>query len=228
MKQLLINSALAIVCGFLGAAAFSQSGLADKRTEAYLLENPQILPAMVQAFEAREASERLAGLDDQVYEPFPGAFLGNPNGSKVLVEFTDYNCPFCKTSAADVKALIAQDPEVKVVIREWSIFQGSEIASRMALAAAEQGKFAEFHEAMFDLSPASPESVREAAERAGLDLDRAQEFGQSSVVNAELRNNALIAQQMGFTGTPSWIASGGAFEGAVGTSALQTALDRGT
>ena len=98
----------------------------------------------------------------------------------------------------------------------------------MALAAAEQGKFAGFHKAMFELAPASPESVREAAVRAGMDLARAQAFEQSPVVDAELRNNALMAQQLGFSGTPSWIAGGSAFEGAVGTSALQTALDRGS
>ena len=226
MKQLLTNAVLALACGFLGAATWSATGLADKRTEAYLMDNPQILPAMVQAFEEQEARDRLARMDNQVYKPFPGAVLGNPNGSKVLVEFTDYNCPFCKTSSQDVAALIEQDPEVKVVIREFPIFQGSDIASRMALAAAEQDKFAEFHKAMFDLAPASAASVREAAERAGLDLERARAFGQSRVVEAELRNNSLMAQQLGFDGTPSWIAGGRAFEGAVGTSALQAALDR--
>ncbi|NVE95329.1 DsbA family protein [Altererythrobacter lutimaris] len=226
MKQLLTTAALAAACGFLGAATWSVTGLADKRTEAYLLDNPQLLPAMAQAYEEQAASDRLAQIGDQVYEPFPGAVLGNPNGSKVLVEFTDYNCPYCRVASKQVADLIAQDPEVKVVIREWSIFQGSEVASRMALAAADQGKFPEFHKAMFELAPASAESVREAAERVGLDMTRAQEFGQSRVVEAELRSNALIAQQMGFTGTPSWIAGGTTFEGAIGTSALQTALDR--
>lgn len=226
MKQNLTIAALALAFGFLGAVLFSVSGLADRRTEAYLMDNPQLLPAMAQAYEEQAASERLAAIGDQVYEPFPGAVLGNPEGSKVLVEFTDYNCPYCRVSSADVEELIAKDPEVKVVIREWSIFQGSDIASRMALAAAEQGKFAEFHKAMFALAPASPQSVREAAARAGLDLERAQAFGQSPVVEQELRNNAQMAQQLGFTGTPSWIAGDNAFEGAVGTSALQAALDR--
>ncbi|WP_394730322.1 DsbA family protein [Altererythrobacter sp. GH1-8] len=226
MKQLLTNAALALACGFLGAATWSATGLADKRTEAYLMENPQLLPAMAQAYEKQAASDRLAQIGEQIYQPFPGAVLGNPDGSKVLVKFTDYNCPYCRVSSEDVDALVAQDPEVKVIIREWSIFQGSEIASVMALAAAEQGKFAAFHKAMFELAPATPETVREAAERAGVELERAQAFGQSPVVQAELRNNALMAQQLGFTGTPSWVAGGQTFEGAVGTSALQAAVDR--
>lgn len=226
MKQALLTSALALVFGFFGAVIFSVSGLADKRTEAYLMDNPQILPAMARAYEEQAASDRIAAVGDGLFEAFPGAVLGNQNGSKVLVEFTDYNCPYCRVSAADVEALIAQDPEVKVVVREWSIFPGSEIASRMALAAAEQGKFPEFHKAMFELSPATPETVREAAERAGLDLARAQEFGQSQAVELELRNNSIMAQQLGFTGTPSWVTEGNAFEGAVGTRALQAAVDR--
>lgn len=226
MKNNLITAALALVCGFAGAAVWSVSGLADARTKSYLLDNPQLLPQMAQAWQDQESSERISSLGEELFEAFEGAVLGNPDGTKVLVEFTDYNCPYCRSSSADVEALIAQDPQVKVVIREWSIFPGSEIASRMALAAAEQGKFEAFHKAMFERAPATPESVEEAARAAGLDLERAQAFAQSAEASAEMQRNARLAQQLGFTGTPSWVAGGQAFEGAVGTSALQAAVDR--
>lgn len=226
LKNLLFTAIVALAAGFLGAATWSYAGLADARTESYLLSNPQLLPQMAEAYQAQQAEQRLAGISDQVMAPFPGAVLGNPQGSKVLVEFTDYNCPYCAMSQADVQRLVESDPEIKVVIREWSIFQGSEIASRMALAAAKQGRFAEFHEAMFRLRPVSAESVAAAAREAGLDMEQAQIDGTSEEVSAELARNSALASQLGFSGTPSWVTANSAFEGAVGFGALKEAVDK--
>lgn len=224
-KQSLLTAALAMLFGFAGAAIWSYSGLGDQRTRSYLVANPEILPEMAEAYQERQAQERLAGISDQVMVPFPGAVIGNPQGSKVLVEFTDYNCPYCAMSQADVQRLVESDPEVKVVIREWSIFQGSEIASKMALAAAKQGKYPAFHDAMFRLGPVSPESVEAAAREAGLDLERARVDAESDEVAQEIARNHALATQLGFTGTPSWVTRDRAFEGAVGFGALKEALE---
>jgi len=152
----LLSALLALAFGFLGAAAWSYTGLADNRTRAYLLENPSILQEVAEALAVEQARERLSSLGDELYEPFPGAVMGNPNGSKVLVEFTDYNCPYCEASLADVQKLVAEDPDLKVVMREFPIFEGSETGARMALAAAAQGKYREFHEKMFEVGPTQP------------------------------------------------------------------------
>lgn len=219
-QQSLLTALLALTFGFLGAAIWSYSGLADNRTRTFLLANPDLLPQMVSAYEAQEAKKRLAAIDNQVFVPFPGAVLGNPQGKKVLVEFTDYNCPYCEKSLEDVQRLIASDPDLKVVIREWPIFEGSDIASRMALAAAMQGKYRAFHEAMFRIGdPAA------AARAAGLDLTRAQADGASQAVNEELARNAELARSMGFNGTPAWIAGKQPIAGAVGFEALKAALE---
>jgi protein-disulfide isomerase len=227
LKPQVVTMALALVFGFIGAAIWSVSGLADARTKSYLLGNPELLPQMAEAYQAQQSAERLAGISAEVMTPFEGAVLGNPNGSRVLVEFTDYNCPYCKMSQADLARLIESDPELKVVVREWPIFQGSDIASRMALAAAMQGRYEEFHIALFDLSPATPEAIQEAAIIAGLDLDQAREDGMSDQVELELRRNQTLASQIGFTGTPSWVTKDRAFEGAVGYQALKEAIEAG-
>ncbi len=225
IRSTLLTAVVALVFGFLGAGIWSWSGLADNRTRAYLLDHPELLPQMAEAYQKQEAEARMAGIGEILREPFAGAVLGNPNGSKVLVEFTDYNCPYCKASQADVERLIAQDPDLKIVVREWPIFQGSDISSRMALAAAKQGKYKEFHEAMFRLSPATPESVAQAAREADLDMKQAAIDGASEEVEAEMARNSALAQQLGFTGTPSWVTHDQAFEGAVGFVALKRAID---
>lgn len=226
--SMLLTAGVALAFGFLGAGMWSWSGLADARTKSYLLANPELLPEMAEAYQRQEAKKRLAGIGELVRTPFHGAVLGNPNGSKVLVEFTDYNCPYCKASQADVEKLIAQDPELKVVIREWPIFQGSEISTRMALAAAMQGKYEAFHDAMFRIGATSAEAIVEAAQEAGLDMEQAKKDGASPAVDAEIARNHSLAQQLGFTGTPSWVTSDAAFEGAVGFVSLKKAVDTAT
>jgi protein-disulfide isomerase len=219
LRHTLLTALTALVFGFLGAAIWSYAGLADNRTRAFLLANPDMLPQMVEAYEAQEAEKRLADMGDAVFTPFPGAVLGNPQGSKVLVEFTDYNCPYCEASLADVTRLVAEDPDLKVVIREWPIFEGSDQASRMALAAGLQGKYRAFHEAMFRLG-----DVEAAAAAAGLDMARARNDAASDAVSAEIANNLELARALGFTGTPAWIAGRKPFGGAIGYERLKAAL----
>jgi protein-disulfide isomerase len=99
------------------------------------------------------------------------------------------------------------------------------MASRMALAAARQGKYRAFHERMFALGPASPETVEQAARLAGLDLAKAAADAMSDAVTAELARNQALARQIGFTGTPAWVTGDKAIGGAVGYEALREAVD---
>ena len=228
LKHSLLTALIALTAGFAGAGIWSITGLDDTRTREYLIANPDILPKMAEALQQQEAQERLAEVADGVTEPFAGAVLGNPNGSITLVEFTDYGCTYCRSSVADVQELIAENPELKVVIREWPIFEGSDVASRMALAAAKQGKFEVFHTAMFDLGPPSDAAVMAAAKRAGLDMEQAQVDAASQEVGAELARNQQFARSIGFGGTPSWVAGNSVFEGAVGKDTLAEALENGS
>ncbi|WP_066531090.1 DsbA family protein [Erythrobacter sp. CCH5-A1] len=219
LRNTLLTALLALTFGFLGAAAWSYSGLADNRTRSFLLANPDLLPQMAQAYEEQEAAKRLAKMGGAVFEEFPGVVLGNPKGSRVLVEFTDYQCPYCEASLKDVNRLIAEDPNLKVVIREWPIFEGSDAASRMALAAGIQGKYPAFHDAMFKMG-----DIEAAAKAAGLDMARATRDAASQAVTDEIAKNLEQARALGFTGTPAWVAGKTPIGGAVGYEKLKQAL----
>lgn len=225
MKNALVTALMALVCGFAGAALWSFSGLGENRTRAWLVANPDILPAMAEALQDREAGAKLAEVDEVVTTPFPGAVLGNPRGTRTLVKFTDYGCTYCRSSEKDVQRLIAGDPQLRVVIREWAIFDGSEDAARMALAAAKQGKYPAFYQAMFAAGPPSAATIARAASVAGLDMATARTDAASDAVAAELAQNMHLARALGFTGTPSWVAQGQVLQGAVGHDALRQALD---
>jgi protein-disulfide isomerase len=144
-----------------------------------------------------------------------------------LVEFSDYACGFCRQSLSDVKALIAANPELRVVVREFPILsEGSRAAARMALAAAQQGRFAEFHDAMFAADGPSPDAIEAAALAAGVDLDEARSAIESGAFEPQLRDNLFMAQSLGFTGTPSWVIGDQVLNGAVGQQRMAEAIAR--
>lgn len=225
VRTALISAAVALVFGFGGAALWSATGLGDRQTRAYLLENPELLEEMVSALQAKQGQERLADVASQVYSPFPGAIMGNPNGTTLLVEFTDYNCGYCEASLPDVTRLIAENPDLKVVLREIPNFPGSQEAARMALAAAMQGKYREFHDAMFRNGPANAESAERVAQTIGLDMEQARMDAASDAVTAELARNVALSQALGFEGTPGWIVGDTLVNGYVGYERMQKALD---
>lgn len=219
--------ALAVLGGFAGAALYSMAGLADDRTEAYLMENPEMLQRMAQELQARDAEQRLAQAGDEWREPFPGAVLGNPDGSRTLYEFSDYNCGYCRMSQDHVEQLVANDPDLRVVVKEWPIFEGSEASARMGLAAAKQGKFAAFHKALFDQETADEAAIERAGKAAGLDLERARNDAEGQDVTMELMRNAMLAEELGFTGTPAWITGDTIMQGAQGVEPLAKAIAEG-
>lgn len=191
----------------------------------YLLENPEILPEVVDRLREKQAEEAMAGIKEQLFTPYPGAYLGNPQGTKVLVEFSDYACGFCKKSVEAVDELIAEDPNLKVVIREFPILsQGSVDAAKMALAAAHQGKYEEFHKAMYDIGKPTPENIEKAAREAGLDIGMAKKAAASNAIAAEIEANRAFANQLQFDGTPAWVTQDQTLQGAVGKAALASAL----
>ena len=216
---------VSLVAGFAGAALFALTGLADRQTEAYLMSNPEVLPEAMAELQRRETLERIEPMRAELEAPFPGAVLGNPQGTITLVEFTDYACTYCRQSVADVTALIAANPDLKVVVREYPILSAeSADAARMALAAAQQGRFEAFHNAMFAAGQLTPESIADAATQAGVDLARAQTAINAGLFEGQLQNNVFLAQNLGITGTPAWIVGDRALNGAVGREAIGRAI----
>ena len=227
MMRWLAMVVVALVAGFAGAAAWDLTGLGDARTRDYLLAHPEVLPEAIDLLQQREQLARIDPLRPQLEQPFPGAVLGNPQGSVTLVEFSDYACGFCRRSVEDVKALVAANPDLRVVMREYPILSPASVdAARMALAAAQQGRYAQFHDAMFRLGPPGEASIRAAAQEAGVDLARADAAIAGGGFDSQLQANAALAQQLGLNGTPAFIVGSQALNGAVGQAALAAAIEQ--
>ena len=217
---------IALASGFAGAAVWDVTGLGDRATRAYLLANPEVLPEAMEVLQQREQQAAIEPLRGELETPFPGAVLGNPNGSVTLVEFSDYACSYCRHSVADVNALIAANPDLRIVVREYPILSPESVdAARMALAAAQQGRYAEFHDAMFRLSPPGSDTIEAAAIEAGIDLERARAAIASGAFDIHLQSNAMLASRLGISGTPGWVVGDRALNGAVGRKVMGEAIE---
>jgi protein-disulfide isomerase len=221
----LIPLAIALPGGFAGAAMWDYAGFGPPSTREYLLAHPEVLPEAMDVLQQREQSARIGPMRADLERPFPGAVLGNPAGSVTLVEFTDYACTFCRRSLADVDALVAANPDLKVVMREYPILSPESLdAARMALAAAQQGRYAAFHQAMFRLGPPSAQTIPAAAREAGVDLALAQQAIERGAFDAHLQANADMARALGIDGTPGWVVGNRTLNGAVGQQAIGEAV----
>ena len=187
-------------------------------------ENPAIVMEAIQALQAAEAEAQAAAAQAALTEQRdalvsdPGApVMGNPEGDVTLVEFFDYNCPYCRRAAATVEALIEADPDLRVVYREFPILgEDSVAAARASLAANMQGGYAAFHSALM----AAPGRVDDAAidaaaAEAGLDLAKLREDMDAPEVDAHIEGSMRLAEALGIGGTPAFVVGANLVPGAV-------------
>lgn len=153
---------------------------------------------------------------------------GNPNGDITVVEFFDYQCPYCKTIHPYFKKAVEEDGKVRVVSKSWPIFGDISVyAARLVLATKYQNKYAEAHEAVITASTKLDEArVRELLEKAGVDVKRAQDDLQKNAetIDAALARTNEQAEIIGFRGTPSFIFNTLRFSGVLDTEGFKAAF----
>jgi len=232
-RRHLIGTALAGAVGVaVGVAGVHIAGRAEHGRGAieatvhdYILEHPEILPEAMHRLESREAARSISAERAGIETPFAGAWAGNAHGDVTLVMFTDYSCGYCRASAPDVKRLLAEDPKLKVVWREIPILgPDSETAARAALAAAKQGRYLDFHQAMFAGGRADPAHIAEAERQTGLDMARVATDQSAADVKQEIAANLALAGRLGVSGTPAFVIGDQMLSGAVGYEALAKAI----
>ena len=224
-----IAIALSLMAAPLSAQDLSEEDVKRLALEA-ILENPEIVMQAVAILDQREREAQAANVasaledqGDRLLRDPNAPVLGNPDGDVTVVEFFDYNCPYCKQAMPVVEALLDGDPEVRVVYREWPILgEGSVFAARAALAAREQGLYEEFHWAMMGQRGRIDEPVvlRIAAE-VGLDVDQLQRDMEAPEIDEHLVTSNTLASAMGFGGTPSFVVGDALLPGFVELSVLE-------
>ena len=218
----LSTAALAVSVIALGVTALSLGGGQDfgSRVRTYLIENPQVLDEVIQAREQQAEVVRVGSIDEAIRanpallaaDPRDPAF--GPADAKVTVyEFFDYRCPGCKAVAAQFRALVDANPDVRFVFKDWPILDRgddttSQYAARAALAAHQQGKYLPVYTALMAEPSLTPESIDAILVSQGVDLARAKAAMVSPEMTRHVTDIHTVAAGLSLHGTPSFIING--------------------
>jgi protein-disulfide isomerase len=134
---------------------------------------------------------------------------GNPDGDVTIVEYFDYNCPYCRKLEPELEQVIYDDGKVRMIWKDWPILGPvSVIATKMALASKYQGKYVKAHEALMGVSSRLTEPrIKDLLSGAGVDMDRLKRDldTNAKAISAIVARNNAQATAFGFKGTPSFI-----------------------
>ena len=168
----------------------------------------------VRTYIQKQAAETLADRNTRVaarYEALanaPGSpVLGNPRGDVTIIVFSDYACPYCRAAEPRLMELARRDGRIRLVMKEFPILTPASLtATRMALAAARQGKYAVFHRAVMQMPGQLTAAGLEAKARSlGLDMARLRRDMTAPEVSDEIIANFNLARGIRACQTPTYI-----------------------
>lgn len=186
----------------------------EKIVKDYLLKNPEVIREALIELERRTAEAEkqrqkklLAENQELLTDPKYGFVTGNKDGDITVVEFFDYNCPYCRQSLTDIVKLMDNDKNVRVILKEYPILgQASTNAAMAALASRKQNKYMEFHTALLSAKGRiNDEQITKIAKSVGLDVDQLKKDMKSADVIESHKKNMEVGQKLGINGTPTFI-----------------------
>lgn len=199
--------------------------------ENYLMGDPTILQRLsaaldtkVQAEEREKSRTALAAVGDDLYEAEGQVVLGNPEGDVTLVEMFDYNCGYCRQALPDLAQLLAEDPNLRVILKEFPILSQESIeAARISVLVAQADvDYWDFHEALFtSRGQVTKDTALEAAEALGLSRVSLELEMNTEKVASVIQNSYEIARALNITGTPTYIIGDEIIPGAIGVEELR-------
>jgi protein-disulfide isomerase len=199
----------------------------------YLVAHPEVVIEALEAERTRHAQERAnaasAAVDarrDELLNDPNSPVGGNPKGSVTLVEFFDYRCPYCKKFEPELEALIKEEPDLRVVYKEFPILgPSSVIAARVALAARLQGKYDALHRAMLDLKgPVTTEAIFDTAQSVGINVDKVKSDMNSPDIGNIIKQNFALAEALRVQATPTFVLGKELLPGVVGKEKLRALI----
>jgi protein-disulfide isomerase len=230
-----------LLCLGLAAAVLPAAGAEFSATQTkeignivrdYLVRNPEVLRDAMVELDRREkeaqqaAREKVISDNGNLFSSPHQAVVGNPNGKVTLVEFFDYNCGYCKKSLDDLAKLMKEDPNLRVVLKDFPVLgPGSVEAAQVASALRNQfsgDKFWAYHQKLLltrgQIGKAQALAV---AKEMGADMSKLDRDIASPEVKAGIQEVMQMADGLNLTGTPSWVVGKEVVVGAVGYEDLK-------
>ncbi len=194
--------------------------------EAYIRQNSGLIIEILtnhniqQAENERQQSLNIVKINDG------NTVIGNPDGDVTIYEFADYNCGYCKRVFTDLMAVIREDGNIRLVVKEFPILsESSLVAAQISLAAAELGKYEIVHEKLMGWNGSLNDEVfNQVLSEAGLsrsDIDAVIAKGE---IDKIIANNREAATAIGVQGTPAFVIGDNFVPGAIGKAQFQALI----
>jgi protein-disulfide isomerase len=205
----------------------------ERRVHDYLMAHPDVIMQSVNQLEARQRAKDETEVQaivksraDEIFRDAATPVSGNVDGDITLVEFFDYNCPYCRQVASVVTKAEESDPKLRVAYKEFPILgPNSIVAAKAALAANKQGKYVAFHRALYEVYGAVDSGkVKEVAAAVGLDMDRLNADMKDPAIEALIAKNFALAQALRINGTPGFVVGDQILRGATDLKTLRTMI----
>jgi len=169
-------------------------------------------------------------LEDPVVIPIDGApFLGPKDARVTLVEFSDFQCPYCAQAVVRLNAVLKAYPnQVKLVFKQYPLDMHSQaaLAAAAALAAHRQGKFWPLHDAMYaDRTHLSRTTILAMAGAVGLDTKRFEQDWDSPAVKQALAREEAEGDKAGVEATPTVFIDGQKYNGSLDLDAIRPIIE---
>lgn len=200
----------------------------------YLLAHPEVLEEAMTELSKRqsaaEAEKHQAGVTknaEAIFNSPRDVTVGNKAGDVTMVEFFDYNCPYCKRAMTDMMELIKSDPKLKVVLKEFPVLgppsvEAAQVAVAVHMQDASGKKYLDFHQKLLNgRGQVDKARAMAAAKEVGVDMARLEKDLASPEVRATIEQNFKLAEAMGMNGTPSYVIGKQVVIGAVGVENLK-------
>lgn len=202
----------------------------------YLLANPELMVEVQQALQAKEEAQAVARIEQTLSEAGETLFndpidpvFGNADGDVTVVEFFDYNCGFCRRGLPDMEFILANDKNVKFVLKEFPIFGPNSTAVHtvaMAFHSIAPEKYYDYHVKMMRQDGQIDENrALEIAEGEGIDMDALKASMKNPDILNSFQQTDTLAGGLGITGTPSYVVGDEILVGALGKDVIIEKID---
>ncbi len=230
-----MTPALRILAGLAAALSLSACQKADdavfgQKVRAYLMAHPEVIrEAAVKLNEndrlaAMKASTDAIGKYRGQLERDTRDFVANPDGKITVVEFFDYRCGYCKLAAPEVVKLVAENPDVRFVFKEFPIFgEVSDTAAKVALTREGKAKGFDLYKALMADKALDDAALDRHLAEVGIDVAAAHKDADHPLIARQLLDTHALAEALKIEGTPAFIVGNTMIPGA-DMAALRAAI----
>ena len=208
----------------------------DEVIKDFILKNPEIIIESLQKFEAKKENEKklenknkINTLSNQIYNS-ESLFEGNKLSNKIIVEFFDYNCSYCRRAHLDLKKIISEDKNIKVIYKNYPILSENSIKlAKYALIISEidKKKFLEFHNLILtNKGMISDEVLNSILTKLNIDKNYLKKKIDNEEINQKLQSDIELARNLGLRGTPAFIISDEIFFGYINKEDMVSILNQ--